>query len=347
MLKTPRLQCNLDFDSPGKRFGAIALDHSDNQHAFGIIPIPVAVIRNGRGPTLLLCAGNHGDEHEGQVILRRLFHEIEPRHLRGRLILLPALNYPAVLDNARVSPLDGNNLNRCFPGDQHGSPTEAIAHFVSTQLLQMADAGIDLHSGGGTATYHPSAFLCACAKRAVLDASLELAEAFNAPFTLVVDDQACATGLDPVAHDKGIPFISTELSGGGNVDPTAVAVGLTGVKNVLGHLGLLPEADAPPQTTGPQTTYLNGISGCTSVRSSITGIFEPFCETGRVVKAGQPAGQVHSLEEIERPPLGAEFTGSGVVLVRRHAARVVRGSHLFFVAPVIERAALIELADGC
>ncbi len=339
MLETEHIRCGVDFENAGKRFGALELDHSDNQHVFATIPIPVVVIKNGPGPTVLLAAGNHGDEQEGQVILRKLAHELEPNDLSGRLIILPALNYPAVLDNSRVSPLDRKNLNRCFPGTGDGSPTEAIAHFVSTRLLPLADAGIDLHSGGLTSEYHPSGFLCACADRAVMNASIKLAEAFNAPFTLVVDGKK-SSGFDPTAHAMGIPFISAELSGGGNVDGNAVATGLSGVKNVLGHLGLLPE----PAFNDAQTTFLDGISGCSTLVSTISGIFEPVCEPGSVVKAGQVAGWVHSVEEIERAPIRFDFERPGVVLVRRHAARVVRGSHLFFVAPVVKRADLSKIA---
>ena len=75
--------------------------------------------------------------------------------------------------------------------------------------------------------------------------NLELAEAFNAPFTYVVEGTGSATGFDPVANQKGVPFISTELSGGANIDVEATAIGMRGVGNVMRHLGIIagePEA---------------------------------------------------------------------------------------------------------
>jgi uncharacterized protein len=42
--------------------------------------------------------------------------------------LLPAVNYPAVMASRRVSRIDGGNLNRSFPGDAAGTPTEMISH---------------------------------------------------------------------------------------------------------------------------------------------------------------------------------------------------------------------------
>lgn len=84
--------CRLDLESPGKRIGHVALSHSDDENAFGIIPVPIAVITNGEGPTLLLFAGNHGDEYEGQVILRRILAETEPGDISGRIIMMPTLD---------------------------------------------------------------------------------------------------------------------------------------------------------------------------------------------------------------------------------------------------------------
>ena len=78
MLTTDKIDCSLDFERNGKHFGNLELSFSDNQNAFAKIPVPVVSINNGQGPTLLLSAGNHGDEYEGQVILRRLIHDLSP-----------------------------------------------------------------------------------------------------------------------------------------------------------------------------------------------------------------------------------------------------------------------------
>ena len=64
------------------------------------------MIRNGDGPTVLLMAGNHGDEYEGQVTMVRLIRDLEAADLRGRVIVMPAANLPAAMAGARVSPLD-------------------------------------------------------------------------------------------------------------------------------------------------------------------------------------------------------------------------------------------------
>ena len=140
--ETTRIHCSIDLESPGRRVGRLEVRHSDNRHAYGIIPVPIACIGNGRGPTALVSAGNHGDEHEGKILARRLIRELDPERVQGRLIVVPALNYPAVVEDSRVSPIDGGNMNRAFPGDAGGTPTSAIAHYVETVLLLMCDAAL-------------------------------------------------------------------------------------------------------------------------------------------------------------------------------------------------------------
>ena len=116
------INSDIDYERDGKQISILRLPYSRNTSAWGIIPIPIAVIRNGDGPTVLLTAGNHGDEYEGQIALNNLIRNLEPRHLKGRVIILPALNFPAALAGRRVSPIDGLNLNRVFPGDPTGRP---------------------------------------------------------------------------------------------------------------------------------------------------------------------------------------------------------------------------------
>lgn len=333
MLTIDRLDCTLDFEQDGKHFGNIELGFSDNRHAFSKIPVPVISIKHGQGPTLLLSAGNHGDEYEGQVVLRRLAHQLAAQEIQGRLILLPALNYPAMLDNARVSPLDQGNLNRSFPGIEGGPPTAAIAHFVTTRLLPLADAGIDLHSGGSSAYYLPSAFLCTADDASMTQRNLDLVDAFNAPVTFVVNGKGSATGFDPVANQAGVPFISTELYGGGNVDVEATAVGWRGVQNVMRRLGII---DGDPELGDP-TRFVNGIDGSSYLSAPYSGIFEPARQLGETVRAGDAAGRLYATEEVEREPLELVFEQSGLVMVRRNGARVFRGSHLFMVAEEMTR----------
>ncbi|NKB53130.1 MAG: hypothetical protein GKR97_13060 [Rhizobiaceae bacterium] len=147
-MPTSRLVLDLDLKAPGKQIGDLMLRWSDNSNPLGYHPIPVISIRGGDGPVMLVTGATHGDEFEGPAAMMRLVQQLNPDELKGQVILIPALNAPALSASSRVSPLDGANLNRAFPGDPDGGPTAMIADFVETELLPLCDAAIDLHSGG-------------------------------------------------------------------------------------------------------------------------------------------------------------------------------------------------------
>src|SRR5262245_57660274 len=107
-----RVWTPIDYHADGKQSDCLRLPHSTDLSAYGWVPIPLVCIKNGEGPTVLLIAGNHGDEYEGQIALASLARETEMDHVRGRLLIIPALNFPAVSAGRRVSPLDEGNLNR-------------------------------------------------------------------------------------------------------------------------------------------------------------------------------------------------------------------------------------------
>jgi len=111
---TPTVDLNRD----GIQHGHLRLPWSRDDSAWGSLMLPICVIRNGDGPTALLTGANHGDEYEGPVALYDLAANLKPEEIRGRVIIVPAMNYPAFLAGTRTSPIDKGNLNRSFPAVQ-------------------------------------------------------------------------------------------------------------------------------------------------------------------------------------------------------------------------------------
>ena len=50
----------VDFQQEGKQIGWLRVPHSVTRSAYGTLPLPIAVIRNGPGAQVMLSAGNHG-----------------------------------------------------------------------------------------------------------------------------------------------------------------------------------------------------------------------------------------------------------------------------------------------
>jgi len=85
MVSRSPLRADIDLDAAGRHVGHVRLPHSTHESAYGWIPVPIAVIGGGAGPSVLLTAGNHGDEYEGQIALLKLIRELDPAALRGEL----------------------------------------------------------------------------------------------------------------------------------------------------------------------------------------------------------------------------------------------------------------------
>ena len=314
---------DVDYNRQGKQVDWLNLPHSVTRSAYGAISIPIAVIRNGEGPTVFLMAGNHGDEYEGQIVLAKLIRELEPHHVRGRVIILPAANLPAAMDGARVSPIDQGNLNRAFPGDPHGTPTFAIAHYIDSILYPMADYHHDLHSGGSSLKYVPF-----CSMRqsgdAALDArSLAALQAFDAPLSMVWAYNPENRLAGAAAARRGLVSLGGEFGGGGDVDRASVAMLDRGVRNFLQFSGVMADSEPLP---GPRGTRLVEVSSRDHyVYATESGLLEPLVDLGAEVQQGDLAGQIHFVDNPARPPVPCHFRRAGMVVCQRHFGRVQRG----------------------
>ena len=201
--------------------GRLELPFSINTGGWSNLVIPIATVANGTGPTVLLLGGNHGDEHESELILMDLISSLDPSAVTGRLIIVPRLSIEASNADTRLWP-DGTNLNRVFPGSATGSIQERIAHLLSTVLFPMADVVMDLHSGGRGTRFVPMAHMRLVADRAQRRAMLEAMLAFNTDLHMLYSDVTGVGLLVAEAERQGKLVVSTELGGGGIVSKESV-----------------------------------------------------------------------------------------------------------------------------
>ncbi len=323
-----RIQSGLDFTSPGKRSGDLRLKYSDNQTPLGYIPIPAGVIINGTGPTILLTGGVHGDEFEGPISLVKFLRETNVDDIQGRVIIFPAINAPALNASARVSPLDDGNLNRAFPGDPNGSPTQVIAHFVESAVMPVCDVAIDLHAGGKAYWFSP----CSMAtydddptRQAII---MELADVFGCPLVWVMGIFNDDRSVNGAAVRNKIPSIAAELGGTGHVSPDTMKLGEQGIRNCLRHLGVLSGEVEPRKEPA---TFFKIVDANQTVYATHRGLFEPAFTPGDRVSAGDLVGYIHSISHIEEPPIRIEFPIGGVAYVRCHRGLVEHGEGLAVV----------------
>lgn len=314
---------DLDFDKSGRQLSWIRIGHSITRSGYGVIPIPVAVFKNGEGPTVLVQAGCHGDEYEGQIAVSRLINQLDVSKVSGRIIAISAANPPAVVAGARVSPIDEGNLNRLFPGDEFGTPTQRIAHFIHDSVLPMCDAVVDMHAGGTSME-----LMIYCAGGTSGDAALDrrmqgMLDAFNAPVSLTFKGMSGGGNLSQVAREMGIPSIAAELGGGGGVNVEATRVGEGGIYRVLDHLGVLPLDEKWRRPDATQPIRIAGNRAYTYVYDA--GVFEHLHPLGAIVAAGEVAGYLHHPENPQRAPEPIRFEETGLLYCRRAIGRVQPG----------------------
>ena len=241
-LKPNPIAASVDYLKDGVQHGHLRLPYSRDDSAWGSIMIPVTVIRRGEGPTALLTGGNHGDEYEGPIALFDLAASLRPGDVTGRVIVVPAMNYPAFRAATRTSPIDRGNMNRAFPGRPDGSVTEKIADYFQRTLLPMADVVVDIHAGGKTLDFVPFAAAHVLADKEQQANCVAAMEAFNAPYSMMLLEIDSAGMYDSAAEEMGKVFVSTELGGGGTATARSAAIGKKGVRNVLIHAGILEGA---------------------------------------------------------------------------------------------------------
>ncbi|TYC49353.1 N-alpha-acetyl diaminobutyric acid deacetylase DoeB [Rhodobacterales bacterium] len=308
------------FDQDGVHHGFLRLPYSRDDSAWGSIMIPLTVIRRGDGPTALLTGGNHGDEYEGPIALQDLALTLTEDDITGRVIIVPAFNYPAFKAGTRTSPLDRGNLNRSFPGRPDGSVTEKIADYFNTVLIPMADFVLDFHSGGKTLDFLPFAAAHVLEDKAQQVACVAAMQAFNAPYSAMLLEIDNVGMYDTAVEAQGKTFVTTELGGGGTATAKSAAIAKKGARNFLIHAGIMDgELDLQPSVKLdiPENDCFHFCDG--------DGLLEPLFDLGDRVEEHQPVARVWPLDRTGVPPRNIFALRSGILAARHFPGLVKTG----------------------
>ena len=323
------IHTTVDFNQSGLQTGSLMLPYSHDRSGYGCIPIPIAVLKGGEGPTVLLTGGNHGDELEGPIALMKLIQRMAHLSIRGRLIVVPGLNFPAFRQGTRTSPIDKGNLNRMFPGKSGGSVTEMIAHYIDTELFPLADVIIDLHAGGASFQHAPALLAALPSNPALHDQYLKLVEAFAAPTTMIMDLLGEHRTYGAAAERQGKIFLCGEFGGGASCNPANLRIVEDGLARVLRHLDIL-DGPAAAVTIPTKLVKVNGPQHY--LFASNRGVFESCFELGQPVSAGQIAGRLFDIDEPWKAARELSFSAAGEVMCVRTFAHVEPGDCIAVLA---------------
>ncbi len=272
-------------------------------------------VESGRpGYRVVIFSGVHGDETEGVIAAHRISRTA--LGLRsGSVEVIPIVHEAAYLNDSRLSPIDGGNLARVFPGKADGTPTEQIAYALTSQILPGADLMIDLHTSGRT---------------------------LDIPFTIgYIDDGRDTKGLsERAARVFGADFIwrhpirppgrtlngadaaiYTETRGAGATSLEAANAFADGVLRVLDELGMLEMPLVAKATKASQRIVGGNNVELDPVAAGHDGLFIHTATVGQKIAKGQVLGLVIDLAGVTLEEIRADVDGWLVSLKQRPQVR--------------------------
>ena len=333
MSKTSRpspISATVDFEADGVQHGFLRLPYSRDDAAWGSVMIPITVIKNGDGQTALLTGANHGDEYEGPIALFELARNLRADQIKGRIIIVPAMNQPAFGAGTRTSPIDRGNMNRSFPGRPDGTVTEKIADYFQRVLLPMAHLVLDFHSGGKTLDFLPF-----CAAHILPDKvqeaeSFRLVRAFGAPYSVKMLEIDAVGMYDTAAEDMGKVFVTTELGGGGTASAHTANIALNGCRNLLIAAGILNG-----QVAEQATQWLDMPDGDCFIFSADSGLIRFLADLGDRVTEGQVVALIYPTGRTGLDPVALRVRRSGLFTARHFPGLVKPGDCVAVIAEEI------------
>jgi N-alpha-acetyl-L-2,4-diaminobutyrate deacetylase len=329
MINNP-ITANIPLNQDGVHHGFLKLPYSRDDSGWGAIMIPIAVIKNGDGPTALLTGANHGDEYEGPIALHELAVTLQARDITGRVIIVPAFNYPAFRAGTRTSPIDKGNMNRSFPGRPDGTPTEKIADYFQRTLLPLADVAVDFHSGGRTLDFVPFAAAHILDDKVNQAACFAAMAAFNAPYSVQLLEIDNVGMYDTAVEALGKVLVSTELGGGGTSTAKSNMIAKKGLRNILIHFGILRgemQIDPTVRLDMPDDT-------CFTICET-DGMHEPLVDLGEMVEKGDVLARVWPMDRTGVAP--SEYTAkrSGMLITRQFNGLIKSGDCVAVIGVVV------------
>jgi N-alpha-acetyl-L-2,4-diaminobutyrate deacetylase len=249
-----------------------------------------------------------------------LAQTINMAELTGRVIIIPAMNYPAFRAASRTSPIDRGNLNRSFPGKPDGTITEKIADYFQRTLLPLADVVVDIHAGGKTLDFIPFACAHRLPDKAQEARCVAAMEAFSAPYSMMLLEIDSVGMYDTAAEEMGKVFLSTELGGGGSSSARSNAIAKRGNRNVLIHSGIMRG-----EMEKSASIMLDMPSGDCFTFSEHEGLFEICVDLGAQVTKGSVIAKVWPAERTGAVPALYYAKMDGIVTARHFPGLIKMG----------------------
>jgi len=266
------------------------------------------------GPTLVVTAGVHGAEYASVEAALQLGQTLAADTLQGQVIVVPIVNPTAFAARSiYITPADGKNLNRQFPGMAKGTYTESLAYWLFNQVIKRADLYIDLHGGDLVEALAPFVIHFPTGNPKVDETSVNMARQFGINYVLQGNTPGSTYAA---ASQAGIPSILAEAGGQGIWTEEDIELLHQGVRRVMANLGMIK-----PTASWAEPTPIM-LDRWAWLRAETDGLFYPKVAVGDHVTAGQDLGRVADVFGNTIQPLQAPIDGVVLFLVTSLAMNI-------------------------
>ena len=278
------------------------------------IDMPVGVINGASsGLTFTVTGGLYPTEYCGVEAAARLYQCMDPKDLVGKLIIVPVVNLPCLRFRTpwfnltrSISPMDGLDINRAFPGDPKGTVTSVVAYRLFHDIILKSDYHVDLRGGDLNESHLVHTIFLRIGEE--IDKKCEeMAKVFGLEY---VRPETPETGhskstLIYEAVTRGIPSIISESGLGYREQPLDEFINLhvQGTMNLLKHFGMIEGGIVKPKN---QRSLDMGMQ---KVIAPVSGIFQAIADQGDVCKAGELLGLITDIDGSELAKINSPVDG--------------------------------------
>jgi predicted deacylase len=254
------------------------------------------------GPRVALIAGIRGDTPEGVRVLYQVTRLLrEQATMNGTVDIYPCANPLASYTGQQRWPFFDVDLNRRFPGREHGHPPDRVA-WELVRNIRGADVVIEVR--GAYRAFRES---CQAHVRAGDTGAAELASLANVEVVWARTPGSMAPTTFAAQFDR----VMVLEGGAGNRLSEGVSDEMTaGIMNVLAHLGVVDERAVPVHWAAIHRPTLVTDDQVFRVRAQAGGVFLPVVEAGASVARSTLLGTVvdpveaRILQHVEAPVAG-------------------------------------------
>lgn len=244
-----------------------------------IIDLPIYVYRSAKpGPVVLLSGGLHGDEVNGIEIIRRMVEKSVFDLLKcGTVIAIPVMNIYGFLNFSR-EVADGKDINRSFPGHFNGSLASRVAHFLTHNIIDKIDFGVDFHTGGASRYNFPQVRYAGTDPKAE-----ELSKIFAAP--VILQSALIEKSLRKQTWKMGKTMLVFEGGESLRLDEEVVREGTAGAMRLLKHFKMMEDA--------PEINHEPILCQSSSwLRAKRSGIYSGLQKSGAIINKNDLLGHI-------------------------------------------------------